>query len=37
VLIGEEERKSGEPTLKNMQTGEQENVTVDELIRRIHQ
>ena len=37
VLIGEEERKSGEPTLKNMQTGEQENVTVDDLIRRIHQ
>lgn len=37
ILIGEEERISQQPTLKNMQTGEQTRLTVDELIRRIHQ
>ncbi|MBN2614799.1 MAG: histidine--tRNA ligase [Bacteroidales bacterium] len=37
LLIGEEERVSEQPTLKNMQTGEQTRTTVDELIRRIHQ
>ncbi|MBN2639989.1 MAG: histidine--tRNA ligase [Bacteroidales bacterium] len=37
VLIGEEERLSGKPTLKNMHSGEQLNVSIDEMIRRIHQ
>lgn len=37
VLIGEEERLSGKITLKNMYSGEQSKVSINELIHLIHQ
>jgi histidyl-tRNA synthetase len=36
VLIGTEEMLTGKLTLKNMQSGEQEKVEVDELIKRLN-
>lgn len=35
VLVGSEEMKTGELTLKNMQTGEQEKISIDNLIKKI--
>jgi histidyl-tRNA synthetase len=35
ALIGEEEMKSGKLSLKNMQSGEQRSLTIDEIIREI--
>jgi histidyl-tRNA synthetase len=35
VLVGTEEMKSGLLTLKNMQSGEQEKITFDELLKKI--
>jgi histidyl-tRNA synthetase len=35
VLVGTEEMSSGKLTLKNMQSGEQEKVTVEELVGRL--
>lgn len=34
VLVGEQEMESGELTLKNMESGDQINVTVDQLIKK---
>ncbi len=35
ALIGEEEMKSGKLSLKNMQSGEQRSLTIDEIIREM--
>ncbi|WP_157604780.1 histidine--tRNA ligase [Solitalea canadensis] len=35
VLIGEEEMQSGKLTLKNMQSGEQEKLSVEEIIKKL--
>ncbi|EAY30352.1 histidine--tRNA ligase [Microscilla marina] len=35
VIVGEEEMKSGKLTLKNMDSGEQEALTVDEIIEKL--
>ena len=35
ALVGENEIQSGTVSLKNMQTGEQENVKVEELAHKI--
>lgn len=35
VLVGSQEMKTGELTLKNMQTGEQEKISIDNLIEKI--
>lgn len=35
VLVGSEEMKTGELTLKNMQSGEQQKISVGELIKKI--
>ena len=35
VLIGEDELSKGEVLLKDMETGEQENIAVEELIERL--
>ena len=35
VLVGSEEMQSGKLTLKNMDSGEQERLTIEELIKMI--
>ena len=37
VIIGEDERKEGVVTLKNMSSGEQLKLTQDELIKELNQ
>ena len=36
LIIGEEERETKVYTLKNMETGEQETVTLEEAIKKIN-
>ena len=35
LMVGEEEIKTGTYTLKNMKTGEQEKLSVEEILNRI--
>ena len=35
VLVGSNEMESGKLTVKNMESGEQENLTIEELITKI--
>ena len=35
AIIGEEEEKNGTVSLKNMKTGEQEEVSVEELVKKL--
>ena len=37
ALVGENEMKSGIVSLKNMTSGEQENLTTEELIQKLKQ
>ena len=35
IIVGEEERQSGKLTLKNMETGEQQKLSVEEIVKEI--
>lgn len=35
IVIGEDEINSGKLTLKNMETGEQEQLTIEEIIKKL--
>jgi histidyl-tRNA synthetase len=35
VLVGEDEMKTGKLTLKNMQTGAQESLTIEEIVQKV--
>jgi histidyl-tRNA synthetase len=37
IVIGEDEIKTGKLTMKNMETGEQEQKTIEEIIRKIRE
>jgi histidyl-tRNA synthetase len=36
LIAGEEERRKGEYTIKDMKTGEQSGLTLDALLEKIH-
>jgi len=36
LIVGDNEIASGQYTLKNMQTGEQQSVTVDQILERVN-
>ena len=35
IVVGEEEEKTGKYALKNMETGEQEVLTIEEIVEKI--